>query len=168
MVDLTYPLVPMEEYQPPNDLDGNPKFYYPTEYRILNCWECFEAQGKMCLDAGHNSLYHHTKTSDPGGAFCCKPDSTDGYCQHGAIHDHEGESEITTVCSPPSLGATSKYTNVLTNNRNHQMFAFCPTINHEKCGIPSDTAGSTDMGLKAGLSKIHVQSSDMLYKKPNP
>ena len=33
--DVTRPLVPMSEYGPLN-------------YRTLNCWECFEAQGRMC------------------------------------------------------------------------------------------------------------------------
>lgn len=46
------------------------------------------------------------------------------------------------------------------------MFAFCPTINHKKCGIQTETGLSTDMGLKAGLGKKHVQSNDMKYKKP--
>lgn len=48
------------------------------------------------------------------------------------------------------------------------MFAFCPTINHDKCGVQGSTGTSTDMGLKAGLSKLHVQSTDMRYKKPAP
>jgi len=153
---------------PPNDFPSGSKYYYPEEYRIINCWECFEAQGKMCSELGHNSLYHLTKSSDKGNAFCCKPDSTDSYCQHGATHDYQDEEDVTTVCSQPSVGATSQYSNILTNNRNHQMFAFCPAINHDICGIPSGNAGATDMGLKAGLSKIHVQSNDMKYKKPNP
>jgi len=80
MVDITRPLVPMDSYLPPNDLDNVPDFFYPTEYRVLNCWECFEAEGKVCMDLGHNSLYHHTKSSDPGNVFCCKPGSTDPYC----------------------------------------------------------------------------------------
>lgn len=49
-VDTTRPLVPMKDYVPPSDLDNDPNYYYPTNYRILNCWECFEAQGKVCMD----------------------------------------------------------------------------------------------------------------------
>lgn len=130
-IDRFSELVPMADYVPPSDLDSFPSMYYPTDYRILNCWECFEAQGKVCIDGGHNSLYHHTKSSDPGNLFCCKPDSTDEFCTNGATHDYEGiEENVEIVCSEPSYGASSKFENILTNNRNHQMFAFCPTINH--------------------------------------
>lgn len=44
------------------------------------------------------------------------------------------------------------------------MFAFCPSINHNKCGI-SSTSSSTDMGLKAGIESKKVSSSEMKYKK---
>ena len=23
---------------------------YPKDFRILDCWQCFEAQGKVCMD----------------------------------------------------------------------------------------------------------------------
>lgn len=155
MIDATRPLVPMEDYVPAGHFDSDPNYYYPTDYRILDCWECFEAQGKLCLDQGHNSLYHHTKSSDPGNAFCCKPGNNEGYCQAGGVHDYDGiEEGITTVCSQPSKGATSEFASILTGNRNHQMFAFCPTINHQKCGIQGNTDLSTDMALKAGLSEL--------------
>lgn len=37
------------------------------------------------------------------------------------------------------------------------MFAFCPSIDHSKCGIPNDHAqGGVNMGLRAGLQKKHV------------
>lgn len=128
--DPTRPLVPMISYQPPSDLDNDPNYYYPTEYRVLNCWECFEAQGRICIDEGHNSLYHHTGSSDRGNAFCCKPDSTHEYCTTGNVHKHgDTEEGITTLCSPKST-SSSKYSNVLTQSRNHQMFAFCPAISH--------------------------------------
>lgn len=86
----------MADYVPPSDFDNDPNNYYPSDYRILNCWECFEAQGKICTDFGHNSLHHHTKSSNPGNAFCCKPDANDGYCKNGHTYDHEGvENDIT-------------------------------------------------------------------------
>lgn len=50
VIDRTRPLVPMISYSPPSDLDNDPNYYYPEEYRILNCWECFEAEGKICID----------------------------------------------------------------------------------------------------------------------
>lgn len=110
----------MADYVPPSDFDNDPNNYYPSDYRILNCWECFEAQGKICTDYGHNSLHHHTKSSNPGNAFCCKPDANDGYCKNGHTYDHEGvENDITVQCSPQSFGATNEFENVLTGNRNH-------------------------------------------------
>lgn len=130
IIDRARPLVPMSQYTPPKDLDSTPNLFYPKDYRILNCWECFQAEGKICMDQGHNSLYHHTKSSDPGNVFCCKPDVHTGYCENGASHDYESEEDITTLCSQPSKGASSQFSNILTNGRNHQVFAFCPTINH--------------------------------------
>jgi hypothetical protein len=35
------PLVPMSEYD--------------KEYRVLSCWECFEAQGKICRNVDNTS-----------------------------------------------------------------------------------------------------------------
>lgn len=170
MIDRTRPLVPMASYSPPNDLNGNNFYYYPSEYRVLNCWECFEAEGKICTDFGHNSLYHHTKSSDPGNAFCCKPDSKDGYCQDGAKHDYDGVEEgIVSVCSEPSNGApNSKFQSILTNGKNHQMFAYCPSINHQKCGITSSSGISTDFRLLAGLNEAQVYSNEIRYKKASP
>lgn len=166
LVDYDTPsTVPMVDYVPPSDLDNHSNLHYPTEYRILDCWECFEAQGKVCSDAGHNSLFHHTKSSNHGDAFCCKPDASNNYCQTGNKHDHYGaEHEISTVCSEPSTSASNQFSSILTNGRNHQMFAFCPSINHNKCGVDS-TSSSTDMGLKAGIESKKVSSSEMRYKK---
>lgn len=44
------------------------------------------------------------------------------------------------------------------------MFAFCPSINHQKCGISSSN-DLTDMGLKAGLDIQHVKSNELRYEK---
>lgn len=80
----------MKDYVPPSDFDNVPGMFYPTDYRILNCWECFQAQGKVCHEKGHNSLYYYTKSSDPGNTFCCKPDVNTGFCEDGSFHDHPG------------------------------------------------------------------------------
>ena len=169
VIDRTRPLVPMQSYVPPSDLDNDPNYFYPDEYRILNCWECFEAEGRICIDQGHNSLYHHTGSSDRGNAFCCKPGSTHPYCTSGSVHSHEGEEGIETLCSPQSKGAVNAdFEKVLTSqSRNHQLFAFCPAISHQRCGIASTTGTSTDMTLKAGTDKQTVYSNTMKYKKPN-
>lgn len=75
------------------------------------------------------------------------------------------EHGITTVCSEKSVGATDKFKNILTNGRNHQMFAFCPSVNHNKCGVKSGNSLSTNMGLKAGLESKSVSSNEMRYIK---
>lgn len=140
VIDSFSPLVPMKDYVPPSDLDSTPGLYYPADYRVLNCWECFEAQGKMCIEQGQNSLFLFTRSSDPGNAFCCKPDSNTGFCESGSKH-YQSTVSMTTVCSQPSYGSSSAATrNILTDNRNHQMFAFCPHITPSKCGIPASGA----------------------------
>jgi len=46
------------------------------------------------------------------------------------------------------------------------MYAFCPTINHNKCGVTHSQYGdSHDMSLKANVNRTHVQSNNMKYKK---
>ena len=90
LIDTKTPLVPMKDYKPPDDFKNDPNYYYPSEYRILNGWECFQAQGKICMEEGHNSLYYYTKSSDPGNVFCCKPDNNKGLCENGSKHDHPG------------------------------------------------------------------------------
>jgi hypothetical protein len=44
------------------------------------------------------------------------------------------------------------------------MFAFCPSVTHDKCGIKSDSH-SPDMGLKAGIDSQHVSSNEMRYER---
>lgn len=46
------PLVKMSEYKPP-PVPDYASYYYPKDFRILNCWECFEAHGKICIDEDH-------------------------------------------------------------------------------------------------------------------
>ena len=53
------PLVPMDEYE--------------KDYRTLNCWECFQARGKMCHDTDYSSMMLTTGSSNFGHAICCKP-----------------------------------------------------------------------------------------------
>jgi len=108
------PLVPMEEYA--------------KDYRTLDCWECFEARGKMCHDNDYSSMLAITGSSNPGHGICCKP----GF---------EGENCVTneqTTCSQPVFESDpeSVFTDILTETLNHQMFAFCPMVSHRTCGVP--------------------------------
>jgi len=68
---------------------------YKNNYRTLDCWECFEAQGKMCHDENHANMNKITGSSNAGHAICCKPDYKEGLC----------DSNNNPICSLPSLGA---------------------------------------------------------------
>lgn len=54
------PIVPMRDYK--------------YNYRTLNGWECFEAQGKFCHDSNHQSMFLITGSTNYGHGICCKPD----------------------------------------------------------------------------------------------
>lgn len=53
--DTETPLVKMSEYNPPSVPD-DASYYYPKDFRILDCWECFEAQGKVCQEVNYNEM----------------------------------------------------------------------------------------------------------------
>lgn len=117
-------------------------------------------------------MFHHTGSSNPGNAFCCKPDSNTGYCESGASHKYAAaagaEDEITTICSQPSVGASDKFADILTGYRNLQMFAFCPDISPQKCGIQNaEGREDANMSLLAGLDKTMVRSKEMRYLQPS-
>ena len=95
---------------------------YGYNYRTLDCFECFEAKGKMCHNDNYESMIQTTGSSNVAHGVCCKPDYTGEHCN--SDNDHE--------CSAPSFieDTSSKWADVLTlQNRNMQMFAFCPGIN---------------------------------------
>jgi hypothetical protein len=74
----TRPIPLMDDYVPPNDQWTT----YPDNYRVLDCWQCFQAQGKVCMDKDHQSLFNtnHIETSKKGQIFCCKNDYNEGHC----------------------------------------------------------------------------------------
>ena len=95
--DPTRPIVPMSQYK--------------NYFRVLDCAECFEAQGRMCHHNDYNSMYEDTKSSSMGNAICCKNGEKRGLC---------GDPKHT--CSMPSYDTdpNSKYKNVFTKgNRNY-------------------------------------------------
>lgn len=113
----------MNEYKP------EPGYGYPTEFRVTDCWQCFQAQGKVCMEKSHGHLFDHMETTKKSGVFCCKPDYNEGYCKNGATHGPNDDTQVEMICSPPSFvgnPASSPYSNVLTGQRNHQLFAYCP------------------------------------------
>jgi len=56
--DPTKPIVKMADYSKP--------------YRTMDCWECFEAEGKMCHDIAHGSMIARTGSSNSGHGVCCR------------------------------------------------------------------------------------------------
>jgi hypothetical protein len=106
-----------------------PMSQYSKDYRTLSCWECMDAEGKMCHDRDHKSMILTTGSSNFGHGVCCKPGSTNEHCVGGAGSDH--------ICSQPALAKDTpeKYKPILTGGVNYQMFAFCPKTNPKMCGI---------------------------------
>ena len=138
-----------------------PMQIYEGGKRTLNCWECFQALGKMCIFNDYTSMMRITGSSNFGHGVCCHPQSEDGIC---------GASDSNHVCSPPSWEANDNptpYRDVLSHDyRNYQMFAFCPMINRRTCGI--DDSSSTDMSLSAGREPKTVKSDSLRYKEGRP
>ena len=66
---------------------------HKTDYKPYNCWECFEARGKMCQNNNKSKHKRITKNSNMGHGICCKPGSTNRNCRNGR----------TSVCSEPSI-----------------------------------------------------------------
>jgi hypothetical protein len=83
---------------------------YTEDFRALDCWECFEAKGKMC-HRNYEDLYDLTKSWNPAKGVCCKNQSKNKEC----VNSDE------MVCSPPSYtNSDMKYFDVLSEGfRNH-------------------------------------------------
>lgn len=165
------PIVPMSEYVP-TEVPPNAGYYYPKNFRILNCWQCFEAKGKICIDEDQGNLFSHTGSSVVGNAFCCKQDYNEDYCKSGEEHTHEKSGDdhtIKTVCSPPSFvpDKSGTHADVLTGDRNFQFFAFCPGVNQNKCGVPG-VKTELDHHLKAIVDRKSVEAKDIHYRPQNP
>lgn len=141
----------------------------PTDYRISDCWQCYKAQGKVCMDRDHGSMMHWIQTSNVGAVFCCKQDYNEGFCKDGNLMK-DGSHEMTMACSPPSYAddpATNggKYADVFTGKRNNQMFAYCPTISQAKCGVQGGSSKGGAMDLKATPEIGSVTATGLNYLK---
>ena len=116
---------------------------YRYNYRTLNAWECFEAEGKFCHDKNHESMVLVTGSSNYGHGVCCKPDFESEHCNSNSDH----------FCSEPVsyLETKNKYKSILTDELlNHQMFAFLPKTSPYKCGISNENS----LGFKEGQMKL--------------
>lgn len=109
---------------------------YSKNYRTLDCWECFQAKGKMCHPRNYQSIMILTGSSNFGHSICCKPEYKGKNCV--------SDDQIT--CGPPSIvpdDADSDYKDILNDNRNYQMFAFCPALKPQRCGMNTTDTGMT-------------------------
>ena len=98
----------------------------------MDCWQCFDNKGRICHQKDYKNMFNYTNRTSPAIGICCRGDYYDGFCA-----DNHPELQ----CSMRSYDSDedSIYKNVLSNgNRNHQMFAFCPNINQQTCGISDD------------------------------
>ena len=112
---------------------------WKDNYRTLNCWQCFEAQGKMCHDKKQESLIKVTGSSNPGHAVCCKPGYSGAHCTTNAE----------TICSQPAQkdDTSSDYKIVLSGDFNQQFFAFCPQTTASQCGTGTGTTADDENSL---------------------
>jgi len=60
---------------------------YKKNYRTLDCWECFEAKGKMCHHKSQKSMMKETGSSNAGHGICCKPDYEGKLCKSDSKHE---------------------------------------------------------------------------------
>lgn len=56
------------------------------DWRTLNCWECFEARGKMCHDEDYTSMTAVTNSRDPGDQVCCREGFSGDLCNMDDDH----------------------------------------------------------------------------------
>ena len=117
--DPTRPIVKMSEYT-------------KSDHRVLDCGQCFAAEGRICHSESYGTMIQETKSSNMGNAICCKEGATSEYCKTGGVNKH--------ICSMASKDVSpSKYKNVLSANaRNYQMYAFCPLFSQRACGMGND------------------------------
>ena len=107
----------------------------------------------MCHDKDYGHLFDLTKSTNFGKGICCKPDADVGLCS---------STNPRLVCSPPSYDPESSSLLLTDDDRNYQMFAFCPGIDQRKCGISANSS-STDFALHATTRPQVIQAYDLRY-----
>ena len=99
------PLVPMSEYS--------------SNWRVLDVWDCFTAEGKFCVEKDYNSMIKLTGSSNRAHGICCKKDYVDTHCSNDGEH----------MCSAPGLISSKEDPYWHTTNQqgqNYQIFAYNP------------------------------------------
>ena len=60
------PLVPMSQYT--------------NDYRTLSCYECWFAQGRMCVSRTSDTMFDYTGSTNYNHGICCKTGVTSNVC----------------------------------------------------------------------------------------
>jgi hypothetical protein len=119
---------------------------WTENYKTLDCYQCFQAQGKMCHDINHTSWnltaeekaakvvlnQSRIDSTNPGYAVCCKPGFSGAHCATAGD----------TICSPAANmtdTTDAKFLNILSGGWNQQFFAYCPSTTANLCGIGNST-----------------------------
>lgn len=93
---------------------------YEFNYRTLNCWECYQAKGKMCHYRDYSSMIAITGSSNNFHGICCKPDFNGENCH----------SDEKMECSQSVIDKSEEYKDIVSGEYiNNQIFAFCPGVN---------------------------------------
>jgi|OM-RGC.v1.032808736 hypothetical protein len=67
--------------------------YIDEDYRLLNCFECFNSCGKICKNKNDHAFAPITSSYNPGHGICCPPNSKTEFCT--STDDY--------ICSDPSF-----------------------------------------------------------------
>ena len=74
---------------------------HDEEFRALNCWECFEAKGKICHNRDASKHIEMLGNSNLGHGICCKTGSKSKECMNDSDH----------ICSDQAYDTSSSSTN---------------------------------------------------------
>lgn len=126
---------------------------YVSYFRVLDCWECFQAQGRMCFDRFYRHMLYKTESANRGLGICCRPQANGDLCA----------SDPDMICSHASYDPNSKlFRNILSeDSMNYQMFAFCPGVSREKCGF--DNNDMTGFQLSADTQVSTISTTELRY-----
>lgn len=129
---------------------------YKEDYRILDCWQCFEAKGRMCHHRYYESILQYTQSGIRGLGICCKPNANLGVC--------DPRNEMISCSGKAYDPFPDKFGDVLTGGLwNHQLFAYCPGLSRRHCGL--DAENSPDTRLRASEFEQSLDTQELRYRE---
>lgn len=99
-----------------------------------------------------------TGSSNFGHGVCCKPDYMGLHCNSDSDHR----------CSQPvdERDTSPEYLPILTDGKNHQMFAFLPKTNPKMCGISTSSVEDAEGSMRiSAIEGDGIQSIDLTGDK---